>query len=770
MVGVCFTIATLYAAGPTIGQGAAVPSPWASRDIGSPAIAGASSFDQASATFTIDAAGADIWGTSDQFHFVYQPLAGDTVITARVDALAAVDSWSKAGVMIRSSLNANAAHAYALVAPGYGTIFQRRQSVGGASVLSSGSGNAVAPTWVRLARSGSTVTASLSSNGTSWTTIGSDTIALGATAYVGLAVTSHNAARSTSAAVSSVTVTRTGALPSPQQSVDIGSPAIAGSATFSQGTYTVSAAGRNISASADQFHYVYQPLTGDMDVSAKVASYTGVPPGAKAGVMIRETLTAGSPHAFATLTRDGRYLFQRRPIADGASVSTAVAGTTPGWVRLNRTGDLITAYRSLDGTTWTVMGSDSFPMADTVFVGIAVTSRDVAAAATAALTNLVIKQALPSNQPPTATLTAPASGASFTAPASITLTASAADADGSVARVNFYNGSALLGSDSIAPFSFAWTNVAAGTYVLKATAVDNAGASGSSATATVTVTAGGNQNPTATLTAPASGASFTAPASITLTASAADPDGTVARVDFYSGSTLLGSDPTAPYALIWSNVAAGTYSLKATAVDNAGAGGSSSVATVTVNGANQPPTVTLTAPANGATYVAPASVTLTANAADANGSVARVEFYSGAALLGTDTTAPYAFAWSAVAAGTYALRAIAYDNVGASTTSATATITVGAAPPPTAVMFQASTDHAIVTSYLMQIYANAADPNTATPVASSDLGKPAPGTNGDISVNRATLFSGLAPGTYLLTVSSIGAGGTTRSLSITFTR
>jgi predicted phage tail protein len=374
------------------------------------------------------------------------------------------------------------------------------------------------------------------------------------------------------------------------------------------------------------------------------------------------------------------------------------------------------------------------------------------------------------NQAPAATLTAPASGATFTAPASVTLSATATDADGTVARVDFYNGSSLLGSDTTAPYSFTWSNVAAGTYSVKATAVDNAGASGSSAVATVTVT--GNQTPTATLTAPANGASFTAPATVTLTANAADADGTVARVEFYNGSTLLGSDTTAPYSFTWSNVAAGTYALKATAVDNAGASGSSAVATITVTG-NQAPTATLTAPANGATFTAPASVTLSATASDADGTVARVDFYNGSTLLGSDTTAPYSFTWSSVAAGTYALKATAVDNAGATGSSAVATVTVNAVMAPiTAIVFQASSDHATsnVTSYLLEIFASGANPNTATPVASSDLGKPTPAGNGDITVDRAAFFSALAPGSYIATVSALGPGGKTRGVAVAFTR
>src|SRR6185503_14890005 len=89
-----------------------------------------------------------------------------------------------------------------------------------------------------------------------------------------------------------------------------------------------------------------------------------------------------------------------------------------------------------------------------------------------------------------------------------------------------------------------------------------------------------------------------------------------------------------------------------------------------------PPAVTLTSPANGATFTAPGSVSLAATATDADGTVSKVEFYNGTTLLNTDTTSPYTYTWGSVAAGTYTLKAIAYDNAGASKSSTTATITV----------------------------------------------------------------------------------------------
>jgi hypothetical protein len=96
-------------------------------------------------------------------------------------------------------------------------------------------------------------------------------------------------------------------------------------------------------------------------------------------------------------------------------------------------------------------------------------------------------------------------------------------------------------------------------------------------------------------------------------------------------------------------------------------------------GGNTPPTVSITAPANGATYTAPASVTINATAADPGGSVSKVDFYQGATLLGTDTTSPYSYSWTNVAAGSYSLTAKATDNGGAVTTSAAIGITVNAA-------------------------------------------------------------------------------------------
>jgi hypothetical protein len=253
-------------------------------------------------------------------------------------------------------------------------------------------------------------------------------------------------------------------------------------------------------------------------------------------------------------------------------------------VRLVRAGNVITAHWSTNGTTWTLVGSDTVTMAGTVYVGLVANSHSNSVATTVVFDNVSIT-AGSSNQPPTVALTAPANGATYTAPGSVAMTASASDPEGQLARVEFYNGTTLLGTDTTAPYAYTWSNVPAGSYSLRAVAYDNAGASATSATAGVTVQAPSNQAPTVSLTAPANGATFTAPATVSLTASASDPENQLSRVEFFNGSTMLASDTSAPYAFSWSNVAAGTYSLTARVYDNGGATATSAAVSVTVSAA-----------------------------------------------------------------------------------------------------------------------------------------------------------------------------------------
>ncbi len=288
------------------------------------------------------------------------------------------------------------------------------------------------------------------------------------------------------------------------------------------------------------------------------------------------------------------------------------------------------------------------------------------------------------NTLPTVSITAPANNASFAAPANITINATAADTDGTISKVEFFNGATLLGQSLASPFTIAWNGVAAGSYSLTAKATDNSG--GVKTSTAVNVTVANPTPPTVSLTAPANGATFAAIASITVTATASASAGaTISKVDFFAGSTLIGTKTGAsPYSIVWSGVTGGTYVLTAVATDSRNLITTSAARTITVS-APPPPTVSLTAPANGATFTPPATISLAATATPGSGaSILKVEFFNGATLLNNDQTPPFAFSWTSVPAGTYTLTAKATDNKGSSTTSAPVTVTVAVpTPPPT---------------------------------------------------------------------------------------
>jgi N-acetylneuraminic acid mutarotase len=172
------------------------------------------------------------------------------------------------------------------------------------------------------------------------------------------------------------------------------------------------------------------------------------------------------------------------------------------------------------------------------------------------------------NNPPTVTLTQPVGGTLYNAPASITFNANAADSDGSISKVDFYANSALVGTDTSAPYSFTWTNVTrVGDYQLQSVATDNLGASAGSASVTVHV----NSGTTVQITSPADGASVNQYGSVTLTAvAAAGSYTTLARVDFYDGPSLIGGTNTPPYTMNWQPYAVGARQITARALDNAG--------------------------------------------------------------------------------------------------------------------------------------------------------------------------------------------------------
>jgi uncharacterized protein YjbI with pentapeptide repeats len=189
----------------------------------------------------------------------------------------------------------------------------------------------------------------------------------------------------------------------------------------------------------------------------------------------------------------------------------------------------------------------------------------------------------PANQPPTVSLTSPANHTTVTKGATLSLSADAADGDGSVIRVEFFAGSTLLNTDAAAPYSFNWTTTAVGTFVISARATDNDSAVTTSQPATVNVLpAPDNVPPTVSITAPKNNATVYRLFGTTIKANAGDSNGTVIKVEFYAGSTLLGTDTSAPYSFFWRPGSTGNQTLTAKAHDDDGAVTTSAPVTVRV--------------------------------------------------------------------------------------------------------------------------------------------------------------------------------------------
>jgi hypothetical protein len=180
-----------------------LPSPWAKVDIGSPRYRGSAGYN--SGTFTLNTAGGDIWNTADKLHFVYRSWSGDGEIVARVVAMQNSTSWAKAGVMIRETLSSNSRHAMMNMNVENGATFQRRTTTGGSSASTSRTSNTL-PFWVWLVRAGSTFTGYKSSDGATWIRVGSASIAMPATVYIGLVVSSNSSAMYNSSTFSNLRV------------------------------------------------------------------------------------------------------------------------------------------------------------------------------------------------------------------------------------------------------------------------------------------------------------------------------------------------------------------------------------------------------------------------------------------------------------------------------------------------------------------------------------------------------------------------------------
>jgi RHS repeat-associated protein len=197
-------------------------------------------------------------------------------------------------------------------------------------------------------------------------------------------------------------------LPSPWLDSDVGQVTLTGSATYSGGTFTVKGEGVGLGNTVDGFHFVYQALSGDGSIVARIASFSAASNSALAGVMIRETLTESSTHADEVRANDGGgyyyCYFMNRPTTGGSSNNQWQQGPSafnpPIWVKITRSGNTFTGYTSSDGVYWTQNGtSQTISMATNVYIGLTTGSGTIGVVATATFDNVTMAAGSPATTP-----------------------------------------------------------------------------------------------------------------------------------------------------------------------------------------------------------------------------------------------------------------------------------------------------------------------------------------------------------------------------------
>ncbi|MBV9257751.1 MAG: PQQ-dependent sugar dehydrogenase [Ktedonobacteraceae bacterium] len=395
-----------------------LPAPWQSTDVGSPLMAGTADYAPSSQTFYVDGAGADVYGANDQFRYVYQPLNGDGTIVARLRYQTNSSPWAKAGIMIKESTTTGSKYVDALTTP---NVSPNTPNINGVGCTPNGCNSPLPPVtpsvgygvrmqynftgektvtspaalagysspneWLKLQRSGNTFTSWYSVDGKTWTLIGSTTLAMNANTTIGLFVNSHNIGQYSTVAFDNVQVTTPASnpIPAPWLDTDVGSPAISGSASYANNTFTVKGAGTDIYGTSDQFNYTYQPVNGNGTLIARVTSQTNTSSNAKAGIMFKQSTTTGDPYILIAVAPGGGTKVQY-------NFNGSVGGSTYSfpnvWMKLTRVGNTFTAYVSGDGVTWTQVVSKTLTINTSATAGLFVCSHNASAIGTATFDNV----------------------------------------------------------------------------------------------------------------------------------------------------------------------------------------------------------------------------------------------------------------------------------------------------------------------------------------------------------------------------------------------
>ena len=392
------------------------PAAWNCADVGGALPPGTQ--NSTGNSWTIAAGGSDIWDVADQFHFMYQSLAGDGTVVAHVTAAANVAQWAKGGVMLRASADPGSPYYGVFVTPNNGVALQWRGAAGASTsqIIVAGT----APQWLMVDRwtdqsaspPATYYQALTSSDGTTWTPVPNSTLvlpALSGTLLAGIAADSWNQGVAATWTMDGIAVSTTGLQPqgictSGWNCEDIGGSAPVGAQNNASGVWTVQGGGYDVWNTMDQFRFVGQTLAADGSVTAHVQSQSNTSPWAKAGVMLR--VQAGDPDPQAPyygvfVTPANGVQVQYRTAEGGVTTAINVPPlNAPVWLRVSRWTDAsgaspvtyYTAYTSTDGSAWSVVAGSTLAlnMPGTLLAGMAVTSHNVGTLSSAMFDSVAI--------------------------------------------------------------------------------------------------------------------------------------------------------------------------------------------------------------------------------------------------------------------------------------------------------------------------------------------------------------------------------------------
>lgn len=309
------------------------------------------------------------------------------------------------------------------------------------------------------------------------------------------------------------------------------------------------------------------------------------------------------------------------------------------------------------------------------------------------------------NNAPSVSITNPDNGDQFQTGADITVQLSASDSDGSIQKHEIFVNNNKVDTDGTSYSPYVISNAAAGSYAIRATVTDNGGKTASN---TVNITVSGNNDddddddvpppppptgnnaPTVSITSPSNGATITAGSNVSVTLSANDTDGSIAKHEIFVNGTKVDTDGASYTPHIISNIASGSYAIKATVTDNGGKTASSTV-NISVGGDTPPPppppsenaapTVSFTNLSNGDQVTPGSTVSVGVTASDSDGTVVKYQVLVNGKLVDTDGSFYTPHPIENIAAGDYTIKVTVTDNEGA-TGSSTVNITAGSDTPP----------------------------------------------------------------------------------------